>query len=72
MAHELSSHRNMSGQFDMSSSDVNTGVMPEIDNIIKQNGLVDLSSEVRLLASRISKVAGFNARVFKDLYATML
>lgn len=74
MNEELQAHRNISIQrsWDIAPSEINTGVAPEIDTIIKQNGLVDLSSEVRLLASRISKVAGFNARVYKELYAGML
>ena len=56
----------------MAPSDLISEALAETDAIIKQNGLLDLTSEVRLLASRIAKVAGYNAHVFRELYADLL
>lgn len=56
----------------MVSTDPSAEAHPEADLIIKQNGLLDLTSEIRLLASRISKVIGYNAQVFRELYASLI
>ena len=74
MIHEIQSSSKLTGNKprDMASSDLTPEGHAETDAIIKQNGLLDLTSEVRLLASRISKVAGYNAYVFRELYAGLL
>lgn len=58
--------------WDMASVEVAPESRPEADAIIKQTGLTDLAGEVRLLASRISKVVGYNAHVFRELYTELL
>lgn len=74
MVHEIQSSSKVPSNkpWDMAPSDLISEALAETDAIIKQNGLLDLTSEVRLLASRIAKVAGYNAHVFRELYADLL
>ncbi|KAK9897856.1 Tcp11-domain-containing protein [Cystobasidium minutum MCA 4210] len=71
---EIEQHeRSLSGKpWDMSSVEAALEARSELDSVMKRNGLADLTGEVRLLASRIAKVVGYNVHVFKQLYGELL
>jgi len=43
-----------------------------IEALLKKSGLSELSNEIRLLASRISKVVIFHDKVYHQYYQTIL
>jgi hypothetical protein len=64
-------NRPASKGWDLATVDESPEIVNMLNTIIKQNSLTDLAGEVRLLATRIAKVVGYNARAYQELYSTL-
>ncbi|GAA5935618.1 hypothetical protein JCM3775_003367 [Rhodotorula graminis] len=65
--------RRRSSSSSSSSADVESAAQPSlVDLALQRNGLVALSTEVKLLGMRIARVATFNLAVYRPLYTAWL
>ncbi|GAA5851632.1 hypothetical protein JCM9279_002522 [Rhodotorula babjevae] len=65
-------HRRSSSSFSTSCGAHAGGQLSPVDLALQRNGLVALSTEVKLLGMRIARVATFNLAVYRPLYSAWL
>ena len=66
-------HRRQRHRCSSSSSSIEAGAqLSPVDLALQRNGLVALSTEVKLLGMRIARVATFNLAVYRPLYSAWL